>query len=164
MANKNIFEDLTRYRVKVDRDGKTVVDIPGIICLPGLIAAPRWSIAGIIAAPLLGYNVRLENESGETVNVEDTVRKAAEAVRESAATMAKAVREEMDKAWEEISAEDQEAEDEAKENTGDNAGENAEPQAAGDTTNQDIVEDLKAHEENDVPTIEVETDDDSARD
>ena len=62
MENKSIVHEVTRYRVKVKRDGKSVIDVPGILCLPGLLTAPRLSIAGMIAAPLLGYSVHLEDE------------------------------------------------------------------------------------------------------
>ena len=66
MENRNILQELTGYRLKVEREGKSVIDVPGILCLPGLLAAPRLGIAGMIAAPLLGYNVHLENGSGNS--------------------------------------------------------------------------------------------------
>lgn len=115
MAEKNIFDTLTQYRLKVEKDGKSVVDVPGILALPGLLAFPKLSIAGMIAAPVLGMKVRLEGEDGKPVDVEGAVRKAAETVKETAAAAAKTVKEEVDKAWEAVSADDPEETEEAEE-------------------------------------------------
>ena len=148
MANRNFFETLTQYRLKVEKDGKDVVNVPGLLALPGLLAAPKLSIAGLVAAPLLGLKVHLENENGDDVDVEDAVRKAAEAVKESVTTATKNIREEMDKAWEAMSADDPE-EDAAEGNDEDTAEEGAEPVGGA----------CGEHEENDVPTIDVKSDD-----
>ena len=148
MANRNFFEALTQYRLKVEKDGKDVVNVPGLLALPGLLAAPKLSIAGLEAAPLLGLKVHLENENGDDVDVEDAVRKAAEAVKESVTTATKNIREEMDKAWEAMSADDPE-EDAAEGNDEDTAEEGAEPVGGA----------CEEHEENDVPTIDVKSDD-----
>ena len=115
MAEKNIFDTLTQYRLKVEKDGKSVVDVPGILALPGLLAFPKLSIAGMIAAPVLGMKVRLEGGDGKPVDVEGAVRKAAETVKETAAAAAKTVKEEVDKAWEAVSADDPEETEEAEE-------------------------------------------------
>ena len=148
MANRNFFETLTQYRLKVEKDGKDVVNVPGLLALPGLLAAPKLSIAGLVAAPLLGLKVHLENENGDDVDVEDAVRKAAEAVKESVTTATKNIREEMDKAWEAMSADDPE-EDAAEGNDEDTAEEGAEPVGGA----------CGEHEESDVPTIDVKSDD-----
>ena len=143
MANKNFFESLTQYRLKVEKDGKPVVNVPTVFALPGLLIAPKLSIAGLVAAPLLGLKVHLENEEGKAVDVEDAVRKAAEAVKESVTTATKTIKEEVDKAWEAVSADDPE-----------------EPE--GDVTEdtmEQIAEDLKEHEEDGIPTIEVKPED-----
>ena len=99
MENRNIIDELTRYRVKVERDGKPVMDVPGILCLPGLLAAPRLGIAGMVAAPLLGYSVHLENRDGKPVDLEEAIRKTAETISETAADTAEKIKEAMDKAW-----------------------------------------------------------------
>jgi hypothetical protein len=59
----------------------------------------------------------------------------------------------MDKAWEAVSS------DYPEENVTEDAAENAESPEVEDVSNEDIVEDLKAHEEDDAPTIEVKPDD-----
>ena len=142
MENKSFIEKLTQYRLKVEKDGKSVVDMPGIFALPGMFIAPRLSIAGLIAAPVLGFKVHLENEDGEAVDVEGAVRKAAEAVKDSVTTATKTIKEEMDKAWEAVSADDPE------ENTAEEAMEQ-------------IEEELKTQEEDGTPVIEVKPDEDS---
>ena len=153
MENKNIFQELARYRVRIERDGKSIVDVPGIICLPGLLAAPRLGIAGMIAAPLLGYSVHLENEDGKAVDVEKAVRETAETVMETAADTARTIREKMDKAWQAVSADDPESgENEETEDTDGTSVPDAE-------SSEDILEDLKKHEEEDIPTIQVKPDD-----
>ncbi len=155
MENKSIVHEVTRYRVKVKRNGKSVIDLPGILCLPGLLTAPRLSIAGMIAAPLLGYSVHLEDEDGKAVDVENTMRKAAETIRETAAGTARMIKSEIDKAWQEISADDPES-GESEE------AESAETAAVPDTDpGEEITEDLKSHKEDSIPTIQA-TPDDSA--
>ena len=154
MENRNFLKDLTRYRVKLEKDGKSVVDLPGILCLPGLLAAPRLSVASVIAAPLLGYSVRLENENGKAVDVENAIRKTAETVMETAADTARTIQEEIDKAWQAVSADDPES-DESKEDVD---SEDTSVQDDGES-NEDIVEDLKKHETDDIPTIQVNRDD-----
>ncbi len=142
MENKSFIEKLTQYRLKVEKNGKSVVDMPGIFALPGMFIAPKLSIAGLIAAPVLGFKVHLENEDGEAVDVEGAVRKAAEAVKDSVTTATKTIKEEMDKAWEAVSADDPE----------ENAAEEAMEQ---------IEEELKTQEEDGTPVIEVKPDEDS---
>ena len=141
MANKSFLESLTQYRLKVEKDGKSVVDVPSIFALPGLLLAPKLSIAGLVAAPLLGLKVHLENEDGKDVDVEGAVRKAADAVKETVSTATKTIKEEVDKAWESVSADDPEPNDESADESEDG---------------QDIAEN---QEENDVPTIEVKSED-----
>ena len=161
MANRNFFETLTQYRLKVEKDGKPVVNVPSILALPGLLMAPKLSIAGLVAAPLLGLKVQLENESGEAVDVEGAVRKAAETVRESVTTAGKSIKEEIDKAWEAVSADDPEETDEedAAEETADDAEEDTESSEANAPSNEELVEELKKHEEDDIPTIDVKPED-----
>ncbi len=116
---KNFFDELSAYRVKVEKDGKEIVNVPGILALPGLLAAPRASIIGLIAAPLLGCTIRLEDEGGRDVDVGKAVKEAAETVADKAAAVAETVREEMEKAWEELSADDPEGSPEGQENEDD---------------------------------------------
>ena len=50
MANKNFFETLTQYRLKVEKDGENILNVPGLFALPGLLIAPKLSLTGLIAA------------------------------------------------------------------------------------------------------------------
>ena len=103
---KSFFDELTGYRVKVVRNGKEVVNVPGILALPGMLIAPKMSLIGMVAAPLL------ENENGQAVDVGKAVREAADTVVDTAKKTVRTVKEEMDKAWEAVSADDPETEGE----------------------------------------------------
>ena len=105
---KNFLDGLTGYRVKVERNGREIVNVPGIFCLPGLLIAPKLSIAGVVAAPLLGCNIHLENAEGREVDVGKKAQEAAEAVIDTAKKTARVVMEEIDRAWESVSADDPE--------------------------------------------------------
>ena len=105
---KSIIDELTAYRLKVARDGKEIVNVPGILALPGVLVAPKISIIGTIAASLLGCDIHLENENGKSVDIGKAVKDAAETVADTATTAAKTVKEEFDKAWDELSADDPE--------------------------------------------------------
>ena len=142
---KNIMKDLTGYRVRVERDGKEVVNIPGILCLPGLLAAPKMSIFGMIAAPLLGCSIHVENEAGREADVEESVQKSAETFVDTAKTAVRTIREEIDKAWQAMSAEDQPETDDAA--------------AQGNESVQDAPEVVVEDPEEDIPAIRVNPDD-----
>ena len=105
---KSIIDELTAYRLKVARDGKEIVNVPGILALPGVLVAPKISVIGTIAASLLGCDIHLENENGKSVDIGKAVKDAAETVADKATAAAKTVKEEFDKAWDELSADDPE--------------------------------------------------------
>lgn len=163
MENKNIWDELTRYRVKLEKEGKSVADLPGILCLPALFAAPHLSIGGLIAAPLLGYSVRLENGEGKGEELENAVKKAADAVMDAAEKTVKTVTEEIDKALDAISLDDPKDEDTEEEEQQPAPAEKPASENAPDMSGEQILEDLKKHAEDDIPTIEVKPDD-SAKD
>ncbi len=136
---KNIIDELTAYRLKVARDGKEIVNVPGILALPGVLVAPKISIIGTIAASLLGCDIHLENENGKKVDIARAVKDAAETVADTATTAAKTVRNEFEKAWDELSADDPEECPLGQENEEEPSG-------------QDSAEE-------DIPTIEVKPED-----
>ena len=135
---KSFIDELTGYRVKVEKDGKEIVNVPGILALPGLLIAPKVSIIGMVAAPILGCSIHLENENGKDVDIGKAVKDAANTVADTAATAAKTVKEEIEKAWDELSADDPEGCPEGQENE-------------DDSTDQDNTEDG-------IPTIHVNPD------
>ena len=135
---KSIIEELTGYRVKVKKDGKEIVNVPGILALPAALAAPKVGIIGMIAAPLLGCSVHLEDDNGKDVDVGKAVKEAADTVVETATTAAKTVKEEIEKVWNDLSADDPEGYPIGKEN-------------------EDEPSDPKAGD--DIPTIHVNPDD-----
>ena len=101
---KNVIDELTAYRLKVAKNGREIVNIPGILALPGVLVAPKVSIIGTVAASLLGCDIHLENENGKNVDIGKAVKDAAGTVADTAKT----VREEISKAWDELSADDPE--------------------------------------------------------
>ena len=105
---KTIFDAMTAYRLKVERDGKEIVNVPGLLALPGVLLAPKVSIFGTVAASLLGCNIHLENDEGQAVDVSGEVKKVAETVANAAQETAKSIKEEMDRAWDALSADDPE--------------------------------------------------------
>ena len=113
----SFINELTSYRVKVEKDGKEIVNVPGILALPGALIAPKMSIVGTVAASLLGCSIHLENETGKTVDVGKEIRKAADAVADTAKTAAKTIKEEIDKAWNDLSTDDSEGCPVGEENT-----------------------------------------------
>ena len=104
----SIIDELTAYRLKIARDGKEIVNIPGILALPGALIAPKMSIIGTVAASLLGCDIHLENADGKKVCVSKAVKDAADTVADTAKTVAKSVKDEIDKAWDDLSADDPE--------------------------------------------------------
>ena len=104
----SFLDELTSYRVKVEKDGKEIVNVPGILALPGALIAPKASIIGTVAASLLGCNIHLENADGKKVDVSKAVKETADTVADTARTVAKSVKEEVEKAWDELSADDPE--------------------------------------------------------
>ena len=122
---KSFFDELTGYRVKVERNGKEIVNVPGILALPGLLFAPKAGIIGMIAAPLLGCSIHLVNDAGKEIDIGKAVKEAADTVADTAGTAAKTVMEEVEKAWDALSADDPEGCPEGEENEEDPAGEDS---------------------------------------
>lgn len=116
---KSFIDELAGYRVKVEKDGKEVVNVPGILALPGLLVAPKMSVIGMIAAPLLGCSVHVENADGAKVDVGKKVQEAADTIVDSAKKTARTIEKEINKAWESVSADDPEECPEGEENEDD---------------------------------------------
>ena len=135
----SIMDELTAYRLKVARNGKEIVNVPGILALPGVLIAPKMSIIGTVAASLLGCDIHLENEEGKKVDIGKTVKDAAETVADKAAEATRTVRKEIGKAWDELSADDPEGCPLGEENEDEPADEN--------------------NAEDDIPTIHARPDD-----
>ena len=87
----SFMDELTSYRLKVARDGKEIVNVPGILALPGALIAPKASVIGTVAASLLGCEIHLENADGKKVNVSKAVKDTADTVADTAKTVVKTV-------------------------------------------------------------------------
>ena len=132
---KSFIEELTGYRVKVEKDGKEIVNVPGILAFPILLAAPKAGILGMAAAPLLGCNIHLENETGKEVDIGKAVKNAADNLENAA----RSVKETIEKAWDELSADD--------------------PEGCPFGMENEDEPDGEKNPEEDIPTIEVKPDD-----
>ena len=104
----SFIDELTSYRIKVEKGGREIINVPGILALPGVLIAPKMVLIGTVAASLLGCGIHLESENGKNVDIGKAVKDAAETVVDTAATAAKTAREEIEKAWDELSADDPE--------------------------------------------------------
>lgn len=158
MANKTIFDTLTDCRVKVERDGKEIVNVPGILAFPAALFAPKASIIGTVAASLLGCSIHLESADGKGIDIGKAVKDSADTVADTAKTVARSIKEEVDKAWDALSADDPEGCPIGEENEPEaGTAEEEQPKEGNDgTTVEEIVEDLEKHEADDIPTIHVE--------
>ena len=156
---KNIIEELISYRVKVEKDGKEIVNIPSIIAIPGALIAPKVSIVGTVAASLLGCNIHVENDKGTKVDVSERTRKATDTLADTAKT----VKEEIDKAWDTISSDDPEERPVANDPEGSPVANDPEGSSVGEQKAageepvaeniKEIVKDLK--KQDNIPTIQV---------
>ena len=172
---KSILEEVAGYRLKVERDGKEIINVPGILALPGVLIAPKMSLVGTVAASLLGCNIHLENEEGKTVDVGGEVKKAAETVAEAAEETARSIKAEIDRVWDDLSADDPEGCPEGEENAEEaqpeeaqgakeaQEAEEAQPAKSGEAPeacNEDILQELQNREDDGVPTIRIHPEED----
>ena len=177
---KRILEEVAGYRLKVERDGKEIINVPGILALPGVLIAPKMSLVGTVAASLLGCNIHLENEEGKTVDVGGEVKKAAETVAEAAEETARSIKAEIDRVWDDLSADDPEGCPEGEENAEEAQPEEAQPEEAQpaeeaqeaeeaqpaesgeapEACNEDILQELQNREDDGVPTIRIHPEED----
>ena len=136
----NLLQKLYRCRLRIDRNGTTIVNLSSLFCLPCLLFAPHMSIAGLVVSLILGYHISLETE-GDSAVLEEAVRSAAETVKRTAASAAKTIRQEIVKSHTEtISPGKQEP-----------VPANTEPVSEPASSNEEIVEELKAHMDADIP-------------
>ncbi len=94
---KSIFQRLYNYRLKIDRNGKPILNFSSLFSLACLIFAPHMTIAGIILSLVLGYHISLETEQDDE-SLEQTLRQAADTVRKTASAAARTIQEEVEKA------------------------------------------------------------------
>ena len=150
MENKSskalgLFQKLCSCRLRIDRNGKTVVNWSSLFSLACLILAPHMSIAGIILSLILGYHINLETDE-EDGELEERVRKAADTVKKTAAAAARTVRDEVEKARVNREPDKKTATDRTAEpvKTAETVSE-AEIPVQEFAVNQDVVSDLEKH-------------------
>ncbi len=94
---KNFLQKMYRFRVKVDRNGKPIVNISSIFGLACLIFAPHMTIVGVAAALILGYQIHFESEDDDG-EIEEKIRKMANNVRNGVTGAAKSIQNEINRA------------------------------------------------------------------
>ena len=95
---KNFLQKMYHFRVKVDKQGKPIVNVSSIFGLACLIFAPHMTIVGVIASLLLGYQIHFESEDMDDKELEERFRKAAQNVKNGAVNAAKSIQTEINKA------------------------------------------------------------------
>ena len=90
-------QKMYHFRLRVDRKGQPIVNVSSIFGALCLIFAPHMTVVGIVAALLLGYQIRFESEDDDGAFGEQ-VRKAAGNIKTGAANAAKTIQREIEKA------------------------------------------------------------------
>lgn len=93
---KNFLQKAYNFRVKVDRNGKPIINVSSIFGLACLIFAPHMTVIGTIVALVLGYKFRFESEDDDG-QLEQQIRKAAENVRNGVTSAAKSIQNEINR-------------------------------------------------------------------
>ncbi len=142
---RNLFQKLCSYRLRIDRNGKTVVNWSSLFSLACLILAPHMSIAGIVLSLILGYHISLETEEVDG-DLEERIRQAADTVKRTATAAARTVRDEVEKARAGHEPEKQKAPERKAEPVKEAAApRSADAPAREPAVNQDVVEELEKH-------------------
>ncbi len=67
---KELFDKSNRVRVIVEKEGKTIMNIPFTVGVLGIAIMPLLTILGLSAAVLSKYRIKIQNEAdGETVDL-----------------------------------------------------------------------------------------------
>lgn len=142
---RNLFQKLCSYRLRIDRNGKTVVNWSSLFSLACLILAPHMSIAGIVLSLILGYHISLETEEVDG-DLEERIRQAADTVKRTATAAARTVRDEVEKARAGHEPEKQKVPERKAEPVKEAAApRSADTPAREPAVNQDVVEELEKH-------------------
>ena len=135
----NILQKLYNYRFRIDRNGKTIVNLSSLFSLACLLLAPHMTIAGVIISLLLGYHIEFVNEADDT-DIEDRILQAADTVKKTASAAVRTIRDEVGRAAASRAGEKQPAEKKS-------AGEIpvAEPAPDFSEKAEELVDDLMQH-------------------
>ena len=95
---KNFFQKMYHFRVKVDKQGKPIVNVSSLFGLACLLFAPHMTLVGVIAALVMGYSIHFETEDMDDKELEERFRKAAQNVKTGAMNAARSIQNEINKA------------------------------------------------------------------
>ena len=94
---KDFLKKIYHFRMKVDKQGKPIINVSAVFGLVCLIFAPKLTVASVILSLLLGYQYRFESEDMEDTELEERIRKAADNVKNGAAAAVRSIQEEINK-------------------------------------------------------------------
>lgn len=95
---RNFFQKMYHFRVKVDKQGKPIVNVSSLFGLACLLFAPHMTLVGVIAALVMGYSIHFETEDMDDKELEERFRKAAQNVKTGAMNAARSIQNEINKA------------------------------------------------------------------
>ena len=93
---KNFLQKMYHFRLKVDRNGKPIVNVSSIFGLACLLFAPHMTLVGVVASLILGYQIHFETEEDDG-EISEQIRKAAENVRNGVTGAAKSIQKEINR-------------------------------------------------------------------
>ena len=146
---KDFFRKLYHFRVKVDKQGKPILNVCSLFGLVCLIFAPKLTLISVVLSLLLGYQYRFESEEMDDSELEERLRKAALNVKNGAIDAAKSIQNEISKARKQngeplTKAEAEKTAKEIVEKVYTAAPESTQEAAA---SNEELLKDLEAHAE-----------------
>ncbi len=94
----DILKKIYHFRMKVDKQGKPIINVSAAFGLVCLVFAPKLTAASVILSLILGYQYRFESEDMEDPEVEARIRKAADNVKNGATAAVRSIQEEIGKA------------------------------------------------------------------
>ena len=93
---KNFLQKMYHFWLKVDRNGKPIVNVSSIFGLACLLFAPHMTLVGVVASLILGYQIHFETEEDDG-EISEQIRKAAENVRNGVTGAAKSIQKEINR-------------------------------------------------------------------
>ncbi len=94
----DILKKIYHFRMKVDKQGKPIINVSAAFGLVCLVFAPKLTAASVILSLILGYQYRFESEDMEDPEVKARIRKAADNVKNGATAAVRSIQEEIGKA------------------------------------------------------------------
>ncbi len=161
----DIFQKLYHHRLRIDRNGKTILNWSSLFSLACLLLAPHMTIVGAVIALLMGYHISLESDGEEDTEFQERFRQAADTVKKTASAAARTIKTEIEKnngnrktgsentasrpaeetSWAAQRSAEMAARQAAQPTVTAQPTATVQPTATAQPVNQDVVEDLEKH-------------------